>query len=370
MSRQNIPYAPIFELRRADTVESIRFGAAAVVDAFGNLLAWYGDPNAVTFMRSSAKPFQVMPFIEHGAKSSYALSQREIAILCSSHSGTEEHIEVLQALQSKTGISHLDLLCGSHYPLDKKSSEKMLVDGQQPASNHHNCSGMHTGVLKRSRILEAPSNGLPPDLDYIDPDHPVQKEILKTLAEMSGLQAGSIHIGIDGCSLPSFALPLFNAALAYARLCDPETGGVAPAERRHACIEITRAMMGHPEMVAGPGRFDTHLMQIVHGRLVSKGGAEGVQAIGLLPGVLGPGSPGVGIFSKISDGDTNNFAGPAVVVEILIQLGALSSSEIAELTKFGPSLPVRNWRNVEAGQAYPTFELNFSPDFLRNKNYF
>jgi len=351
MNVQKIPYAPVFELKRGDTIESIRFGAAAVVDASGNLLAWYGDPLAVTFMRSSAKPFQVMPFIEGGAKDSYDLTEREIAILCSSHSGTDEHIKVLQALQSKIGVSQADLLCGCHYPLDKPASEVMLVESKKPASNHHNCSGMHTGVLKRSRVLEASSKGSSPGLEYIDQDHPVQIEILKTLAEMSGLEAGSIRTGIDGCSLPSFALPLQNAALAYARLCDPDTGGVSPAERRGACGEITRSMMAYPNMVAGPDRFDTHLMQTVPGRIVSKGGAEGVQAIGLLPGVLSPGSPGVGIISKISDGDTNNFAGPAVVVEILIQLGVLSSSEIGELSKFGPTLPVYNWRKVEAGQA-------------------
>lgn len=367
MSRQKISYAPVFELRRGDTVESIRFGAAAVVDASGNLLAWYGDHLAVTFMRSSAKPFQVMPFIEYGAKESYDLTEREIAILCSSHSGTDEHIKVLQALQDKTGVLQADLLCGSHYPLDKIASEVMLVEAQQPTSNHHNCSGMHTGVLKRSRILEASSKGSSPGLEYIDQDHPVQIEILKTLAEMSGLEVESICTGIDGCSLPSFALPLQNAALAYARLCDPDTGGVSPAKRRHACGKITRSMMAYPNMVAGPGRFDTHLMQTVPGRLVSKGGAEGVQAIGLLPGVLGPGSPGIGIFLKISDGDTNKLAGPAVAVEILIQLGVLSSSEIGELSKFGPTLPVYNWRNVEAGLAYPTFALNFAPDFKKKQ---
>ena len=151
-----------------------------------------------------------------------------------------------------------------------------------------------------------------------------------------------------------------NAALAYARLSDPEAGGVYPASRAAACMTITQAMMSYPEMVAGPGRFDLRMMQVGRGRILAKGGAEGYQAIGLMPGAMGPGSPACGIALKIADGDNRASVRSSVAVEVLRQLGALSPDELEALAEFGPSLPVLNVRKLVVGQGRTCFRLNIA----------
>jgi L-asparaginase II len=350
-------YSPIYEFTRGTIVESIHFGSVAVVDVYGKLVAWYGDPKAVTFLRSTAKPFQALPFIQHGGQNVYHLSQREVALICASHSGTDEHVAVVQQIQMKTGVTEADLLCGVHTPSHEPTAEAMRERKEQPTPNRHNCSGKHTGMLAYTRMLDLSEHLDAGGLDYIDPQHPIQREILSTFAEMCDLLPDQVSKGIDGCSAPNFAVPLRNAALAYARLCDPETGGVSPTERASACRKITSAMMANPDMVGGPGRFDTRLMEVGQGRIVAKGGAEGYQGVGLMPGALGPGSPALGIALKISDGDLKSRARPAVTLEVLRQLGALSSSELGLLSEFGPAAPVHNWRKIVVGRARPSFEL-------------
>jgi L-asparaginase II len=171
---------------------------------------------------------------------------------------------------------------------------------------------------------------------------------------MCNLKPEEIQFGIDGCSAPNFAIPLENSALGFSRLIDPWN---LTNKRADACNQITDAMINHPLMVAGPGQFDTRLMTSAGGRIISKGGAEGFQAIGIKPGVLGPESPGVGIAIKISDGDPHGRARAAVALQIIIQLGALNSSEAQSLEDLGPNFQIRNWRQILVGQASPTFHL-------------
>lgn len=345
------PYAPIYEFTRGQTVESVHFGAVAVVDVYGNLQASYGDPHAVTFLRSSAKPFQAMPFITRGGHHTFQLTPREVALLCASHSGTDEHAEVVLGIQKKTGVTENDLLCGTHPPYHSPTAERLKEHKEQPTPNRHNCSGKHTGMLAYTRLMPAC------DLPYIDFDHPLQREIVQTFAEMCQLPVEEVRLGIDGCSAPNFAVPLSNAALAFARMCDPEAGNVLPAERAAACRTIVSAMTSHADMVGGPGRFDTRLMDLAQGKIVCKAGAEGYEAIGILPGVLGPDSPAVGVTIKISDGDARSKVRTAVIVEVLRQLGALSNEQLAELADFGPALIVHNWRKIEVGLGRPAFQL-------------
>ncbi len=351
------PYLPIFELTRGNTVESIHDGAVAVVDVHGNLVASFGDPEAVTFLRSTAKPFQALPFFEHDGPAAFNLTSQEQAILCASHSGTDEHVAVVQSIQKKAGIAEAELLCGVHEPYHKETAERIHDHKEPLTSNRHNCSGKHTGMLCYVRLKQRLGEKLPSGLDYIDPAHPLQKEILGVFAEMCALPAGQVQLGIDGCSAPNFAVPLRNAALAFARLSDPEAGGVRPPARAAACHAITAAMMSSPEMVGGPGRFDTALMRATGGRIVSKAGAEAFQGMGLMPGALAAGSPALGIAMKISDGDDRKKARTAVALEVLRQLGALSAAELAALADFGPTYQLYNWRKITVGQAYPTFEL-------------
>jgi L-asparaginase II len=351
------PYLPIFELTRGDTVESIHHGAIAVVDVHGNLIAWFADPDAVTYLRSSAKPFQSLPFIEHGGHAMYNLTPREIALLCASHSGTDDHLAVIQSIQLKTGVTEADLLCGVHNPYHEPTMEAMRARKELPTPNRHNCSGKHTGMVALANLLDQSAGDQVENLAYIDPDHTIQREILRTFAEMCSLPTGQVEVGVDGCSAPNFAVPLRNAALAYARICDPETGGVLPPERAAACHTITSAMIFNPDMVAGPGRFDTLLMEVCRGRILAKAGAEGFQGMGIMPGALGTGSPAVGIAIKIGDGDARNKIRPAVATQVLSQLGALSRSELDMLAEFGPAIPVLNWRKILVGQGRPRFQL-------------
>jgi L-asparaginase II len=182
------PYQNLFELTRGETVESVHAGAIAVVDVFGNLLAWHGDPEAVTFLRSSAKPFQALPFIEHGGHVFFRLTQKEIALLCASHNGADDHAATAASIQAKAGISEAELMCGVHEPLDKDVALALRERREAPSPNRHNCSGKHTGMLaytKMKQLLGEDFSEWPP---YIDFDHPIQKEILQTFAEMCALQ--------------------------------------------------------------------------------------------------------------------------------------------------------------------------------------
>ena len=351
-------YQPIFEVTRGRIVESIHFGAVAVVDSAGRLLAWLGDPQAITFLRSSAKPFQALPFIERGGDQTFHLTSKEVALICGSHDGTDEQIEVLKGIQAKVGVQESDLLCGTHPLGHQPTVEAMRARGEVPTPNRHNCSGKHTGMLAAARM-----RGLPIS-DYVNPEHPVQKTILETLAEMCSLPVEQVEVGIDGCSVPNYALPLFNAALGFARLCDPRS---LMAERATACRRITQSMMANPLMVGGPGRFDTRLMEVCSGRLVAKEGAEGYMILGIMGGVLGAESPGIGIAFKISDGDlsirkangeTYHRVRPAVTLEILRQMGYIREKELESLAgDFGPLKPVTNWRRLVVGESRPAFTL-------------
>jgi L-asparaginase II len=361
----NRSYQPIFQLTRGDIVESIHFGAIAVMEANGRIVSWYGDPWLVTYTRSSAKPFQALPFLESGGMSFFGLTLQEVALLCASHSGTDEHMAVLKSIQHKVGVSESDLMCGVHPPYDRKTAEAMRQRGEAPTPNRHNCSGKHTAMLAYAHMLDIPTGD--GDLPYIDPAHPVQQRILTTLAELADLAPAEIHVGIDGCSAPNFALPLRSTALAFARLCQPDQ---LPDQRLETCRLITKAMIAYPEMIGGPDNFDTFLMQIAQGRVISKGGAEGFQAFGVMPGAISPGSPAYGVAFKVSDGDLkghNYPAGdprghvrPAVTLEILHQLGVFDALDLGKLAEFGPRFPVVNWRKLKVGEASPCFELEKS----------
>lgn len=356
----DLSYLPLYELSRSETVESLHYGAVAVVNANGDLVAGYGNPDVKTFLRSSAKPFQALPFVENGGPKYYGFEPNEIAILCASHSGTDEHVSTLRSIQAKIGVSEDELLCGVHLPIHKPTAEVLRQRNQEPTPNRHNCSGKHTGMLAYSKMLFAETGRQPAGSSYLDNDHPVQVEILKTFAEMCGLTIADIALGVDGCSAPNFAVRLCDAAGAFARICDPVVGRVSPEARVEACHTIVSAMMAYPNMVAGPGRFDTRLMEVTKGRILAKGGAEAYQGIGIRAGALGPGLPALGIAIKISDGDARQRVRSAVALEVLRQLQAISPAEAEALSEFGPCLPIHNWRKIVTGQAYPIFELNWT----------
>jgi len=341
-------YLPLFELTRGEIVESLHSGAIAVVDSHGKLTAWYGNPNQVTFLRSSAKPFQILPFLEHGGQKAFNLSKREIALICASHSGTDEHIEVVRQIQAKVGIKENDLLCGVHPPFYKPVIEAMYQRGQKPGANNNNCSGKHTGMVAHAKLHDLDY------CDYVNFDHPIQKEILATFSEMCDVNQSDVQLGIDGCSAPNFAIPLSNAALGIARMMQPDD---LPSSRAEQCHLIVESMTSNPVMVGGPESFDTHLMRATGGRILAKGGAEGYLLVGIPPGARSEHSPALGIVIKIADGDQRGSVRPAVMLEVLRQLDLISLAELESLGHFGPNIHLYNWRKLKVGSGRVNFKL-------------
>lgn len=351
-------YVPVLELTRGKIVESIHFGAVAVVDSNGVLLASLGDPYLVSYLRSSSKPLQALSFIERGGDQAFHLTSKEVALICASHEGSEEHVEVVKTIQSKAGILESDLLCGSHRPFHVPTQQALVSRGEEASPNYNNCSGKHTGMLAFARMLGMSIS------DYINPEHPIQKIILASVAEMCGLKIDQVDIGIDGCSAPNYAMPLFNAALGFARLCDGRRLG---SERAAACKRICSAMMANPTMVSGKGRFDTRLMETCEGRIVAKGGAEGYYCLGMMAGATGADSPGVGVAVKIADGDISlrkadgemyNRVRPSVVLEILRQMDYINQKEWDKLSSdFGSNKQLCNLRNLVTGESRTVFTL-------------
>src|SRR5512140_2759479 len=235
-------FLPLFELTRGKIVESVHFGSIAVVDATGKLLYSYGDPQTVAFLRSSAKPFQALPFFERNGPAEYGLTKQEQALICASHEGSDEHVRTVEGIQAKVGIHESDLQCGVHRPGDSTAYKALIARGEMPTPNRNNCSGKHSGMLAHAKM-----RGLPLDT-YLEIEHPIQQDILSAFAEMCEYPRDKVELGIDGCSAPNFAAPLYNSALGYARLCDPR--GLSEP-RAAACRAITSAMTSHPEMISG-----------------------------------------------------------------------------------------------------------------------
>lgn len=347
--------APLLELTRGGVVESTHFGSIAVVDSQAALLHSIGDPNTVAFLRSSAKPFQALPFVERGGVEHFRFTPRELALSCASHETAQIHLDAVAALQAKIGIRESDLQCGPHLPSDADMLRRAIKDDIRPTANFNNCSGKHTAMLAHAKM-----RGLPLET-YLSTDHPIQHDILAAFSDLSGLPADSIALGVDGCSAPNFALPLYNSALAMARLCDPRD---LSDSRAVACKKITSAMTSHPEMVSGHGEFDCELMKVGKGKILTKRGAEGFQIIGIMPGMISDG--GVGITFKVTDGDPGRMndalvsrarVRPAVTLEILRQLGALDEGQLKALSEFGPKRVLKNYAALITGESYPVFQL-------------
>jgi L-asparaginase II len=348
---------PLLEVTRGRIVESTHYGSIAVVDSTGKMLAAHGDPQTVAFLRSSAKPFQALPFVERGGVEHFGFTPRELALACASHESGALHLQTVAEMQKKAGLKESHLQCGAHLPGDVDELKAMIAAGKHPTPNYNNCSGKHTAMLAHAKM-----RGLPLE-NYLAIEHPIQQDILASFAEMCLIPVSQIELGTDGCSAPNFAVPLYNAALGFARLCDPRE---LPARRAEACRKITSAMSAHPEMVSGYGEFDEQLMKVGQGKIITKRGAEGFQIVGLLPGVLRSDAPGIGIALKVSDGDASRMADdltfsnrvrPAVTLEILRQLGVLSSEQEQALAGFGPVKEIRNHRDLLTGQSRPVFRL-------------
>ena len=324
-----------------------------MVGADGSLLGSVGDPDALIYLRSSAKPFQLAPFVASGRFDAYDFPAptEALAVMAASHAGEDRHARTVQALLRAGGLSRDVLACGTHPPFDRETAERLLRDGEPPSPLRHNCSGKHAGMA-----LHAKAAGWPVET-YWQPDHPVQRLALETVATLSGVPAAEIACATDGCGVVTFGMPLRALALAFARLADPS--GLPDDALRRALERIRDAMMQHPELVAGERRMlDTALMRVAPGLLLAKGGAEGVQAVALRAGGHDLGKGAIGLALKIEDGDGARRARASATVAALRALGALDEADVGgRLAEFA-SPPISDPRGERSGEVRAAFSLD------------
>ena len=328
----------LVEITRGALVESAHRGAAAIMDASGAVVFQVGDIDSAIFPRSAVKSLQALPLVETGAAARLGLTEAEIALACSSHNGEEAHVAAAASMLAKAGRDVGCLECGSHWPSNDAATRRLAVSGGSPTALHNNCSGKHSGF-----VCLACDRGDDPK-GYISPDHPTMRAVTAALSEMTGTALDAHNRGTDGCSIPTFAIPLRALGTAFARF---GTGnGMAP-DRAAAAKTIRAAVAANPFMVAGTGRLDTKLMMALGARVFCKGGAEGVFCASL-PEL------GYGIAVKCDDGAGRaaQVAGTALVERLLRPTGEAASA-VAELAR--PAL--KNWNGITVGEMRPTAAL-------------
>jgi len=320
----------------------------AVVAPDGSPIASVGDPDHFIFLRSSAKPFQLAPFVASGRFDEYQLGDDALAVMAASHSGEDQHVRLVQETLRRAGLTSSVLQNQVHAPYDRETAHRLIRDGEQPTSFRGNCSGKHAGM-----VLFAKASGWPID-SYWDPDHPVQRMALETVSALSDVPVEQIVTATDGCGVLTFGMPLRGLALAFARLADPSA--VADPPLRAALVRIRDAMIAHPDLVAGTRRrIDTALMRVGVGTIVAKGGAEGVGTVGLLPSAAGGWSP-AGIALTIEDGGAAQRAVNVATCEALRQAGALDAGQLAALEEYAKP-PIEDPRGNQSGEIRPAFSL-------------
>lgn len=327
-------YTPLAEVCRGDTVESIHYGAVAVMDHAGRLLHWAGDPDVTMFSRSTLKPFQALPLMAHPNFDSLGFDYGDIAMTCASHSGESFHVERVRSLLERNDLTEDDLACGTHAPFYHEALGSQPQPGERFSPLQHNCSGKHAGMLILAQLLEAPL------ADYLDHEHAVQIAIMSAVAHCTGVMAGELIRATDGCSAPNYAMPLSRLARAYAWLARPPEGDPFA----EAANLIRTGMLAHPELVAGTRRLDTRLMNTLP-HVLSKSGAEAVHCLALP-------DKGLGIAIKIADG--NSRALGCIVIAILQQLNILDSTQgLEDLAE----IPLHNARDYRVGSIRPVIRL-------------
>lgn len=322
----------LVRLWRAAHLESQHRGAWALVDTSGALVDGYGDWNQPVFPRSATKSLQALPLLETGAAERWGMGDDELALALASHHGEPMHVARVKAVLERLGLGVEHLQCGTQPPLNSQARRELLVRGERPSALHNNCSGKHVGFLALAR-------GLGADVaHYLDPHSPGQELVAAAVAEMSGVRQGELHVAIDGCSAPTFHLPLVRLATAIARVANPEGLG---ALRRSACLRLTRAAERFPELVGASTRsLCTDLLRATGGRLFPKLGTEAVYVVGIR-------GAGLGLAVKIDDGAYR--AMNAVVIDVLQRAGQLSSAEADALDAWRAG-PFKNWAGLEVGR--------------------
>jgi len=344
---QQIPIGDsLVEVTRGSITESRHRGHIVVIEPDRNVIGYAGAPETVTYLRSSAKPFQALPLLMSGAAERFGFTDREVALACASHNGEPIHTELAASMLSKIGLGPEALKCGIHEPFSVEETGKLRLLGQSPNVLQNNCSGKHAGMLALALHLGASTE------TYDSAENPVQIAIVEAVSQFSDVAVTDMAIGIDGCGVPVFGITVKAMALAFARLVSPPA--TFDKATRDACARIVRVMSAYPELIGGTSdRLDTELMRAAPGRLVSKVGAEGVYTGGILPCEEWP--KGLGLALKIEDGDDHR-ARPTVVIETLSQLRVLRDESLEAVSSYA-FFPVKNHRGNVVGEVRAAFKL-------------
>lgn len=327
----------LVEEYRGDILECVHRGYICCVDEYGQVIYSIGDPNFVTYMRSSAKPIQVIPLIRRGLEKKYNLSNKEVTVMTGSHRAEPFHVNALESIMKKVKVEEEELICLPTYPLAMSAKEEILRQGGEKRRIYHNCSGKHMGILTLCIDMECDKK------DYWNINSPAQQEILSHISMISGYPRGDIKIGTDGCGVPVFGMPMKNLAKAYMTMACPDT--IEDELTRNAVIKITKLMNENYEMVSGTNLICSLLL--MDDNIVAKGGAKGVYCFGLKEERLG--------FSiKIIDGSEDEW--PLIVASILEQIDYKNKDTIDRIKNIFPSAMVNDNKKI-VGESIVKFKL-------------
>lgn len=318
------------ELVRGNWVENRHRGAFVVVDAAGAIIASAGDIERPVFPRSAIKSMQALAMVTSGAIERFKLRDEELALACASHQGEDFHVAGVTSFLGHIGLGATDLECGAHAPTFAPAREAMRARGEEPSALHNNCSGKHSGMLSVAEALGVPTAG------YVERDHPVQTAVRAAIETVVGETLSVDRCGTDGCSIPTWAAPLRGFARGFARMA---TGEGLPPDLAAAAHRIFDAATAYTHLVGGTGSLDTEIMRAFAGRVMQKGGAEGVQCGAVR-------DKGWGYALKVDDG--NMAASQAIVATLLLAVADPDDRQRAVLNRFATQT-IRNVRKLEVG---------------------
>jgi L-asparaginase II len=337
----------LVEATRGGIVESAHRGAVAVVDARGTPVRTIGDVARPVFARSAVKVLQALPLVTSGAADAFHLTDEELALACASHNGEARHVATAAGVLAKAGLDASALECGAHWPQHEVAQRELVASGTPLSALHNNCSGKHAGFLCVGCMMARAQGRDAREFvrGYVKPEHPVMREISASLQDASGCDLSRAPMGTDGCSIPTFGIPLQQLAHAFANVA---TGVGLSAERAAAAARLRRAVANAPFFVAGSGRFDTRVMQRLGERVFCKVGAEGVFCAALP-------EQGLGVAIKVDDG--NNARAAEVVMAAAIEaLVRLADDERAFMRAFS-DVTLKNWNGITVGALRATDAL-------------
>ncbi len=306
-------FAELAQVWRGPVVESWHRGAVAVTNYEGRLVGAWGESGLLTYPRSALKPFQALALVESGAADAFSLTDAHIALAAASHHAEPFQVAMVEDWLARLGMVEGALVCGPALP-HRQQDQATAFAHAGPRRVCNNCSGKHCGFLTVTRHLGA-------DINYADPANPAQRLFMSAFSEFLGFDTATLPVGVDGCGLPTLAVPLRSMATAMARF---GLGWSKNATRRAAAQRIGRAMVAHPDHLSGTDSPTARLIRATGGKVILKGGAEGY-LLAAAP------ERGLGFAIKMADGASRGKFG--VLARMLGHYGVIRKAEAEALIR-------------------------------------